>query len=274
VHLADRVEVEVRCRVQSGQQFRHPPARAGERRGEHLPLRPDVAVVIADLGRDEEELRDRLVAGAEHARGPAGLAVEQPRVLESERVGDAVDRHVHAQVAHDVLVRAEGQPADGGVHAVGADDQVEPARARVLERDPDPVGMFVEARDRVAEHVLGAVPGRLVQDPAEVAAQDLHVAGEDLGRHGRDRPAVAIDVGRAAQVGLPRPDLVQDAHLGQHVQVDGAAEVDGVAAVAQTGRAFDDGGAEPVPVEPVGERGTGDARAGDQDVHDQNHTHV
>ena len=65
---------------------------------------------------------------------------------------------------------------------------------------------------------------------------------------------------------LPLPDPVQDAHLGQHGQVDGAAEVDGVAATAQLRRAFHHGRPEPLPGEPPGQGGTGHARAGDQDA--------
>jgi len=67
-------------------------------------------------------------------------------------------------------------------------------------------------------------------------------------------------------MGLPLLDPAEDAHLRQHGQVGGAAEVDRVAAAAQLRRAFHDGRAEAVPGEPPGQGGAGHARAGDQDA--------
>jgi len=123
-----------------------------------------------------------------------------------------------------------------------------------------------QAHDRVTEDVLGVIPGGVVEDLAQVAPQDFHVAGEDLGGHRRHRAAFAVDVRGAPQVGLPRLDLVQDAHLRQDAQVGRTTEVDRVAAAAELRCALDHGGPEAVPAEPVGESRSGDARAGDQDV--------
>jgi hypothetical protein len=84
----------------------------------------------------------------------------------------------------------------------------------------------VDAGNRVAEQVLGGLPGRLVHDLGQVAAQDLDIAGEHVGRHPRHRPALRVHDGDPGQAGLPGLDRVQDAHLGQHAQVGGTAEVD------------------------------------------------
>jgi hypothetical protein len=144
----------------------------------------------------------------------------------------------------------------------------------VLERDVHPVGTLLQAGDRVAEQVLRTVAGRFVQDPAQVAAQDLHVTGEDLRRHRGQHLARFVDVADRGEVGLLGADPVQDSHLGQDAQVGGAAEVDGVAAATQLRGALHHGRVEAVPAEPVGEGRAGDARAGDQNIHDQNHTYV
>jgi len=51
---------------------------------------------------------------------------------------------------------------------------------------------------------------------------------------------------------LPGPDLVQEAHLPQHLKVHATAEVDGVAAAAQPPGALDDHRAEAAPSQPPG----------------------
>jgi hypothetical protein len=187
-------------------------------------------------------------------------------VIQAVAVGHAEDGDVQAEVVDRVRVVAEGERTHAGVQSVGPDDQVEGLGRRVAEGDVHAPGVLLQAGDRVAEEVLGAVHGRLVQDGAQVAAEDLHVAREDAGRHAGHRAPVLVHVGGGGQVGLPFPDPVQDAHLGQYGQVGGAAEVDRVAAAAQPRRAFHHGGAEPVPGEPPGQGGAGHARAGDQDA--------
>jgi len=173
---------------------------------------------------------------------------------------------------------AESQPPHVGVQPVGADNHAERPGLRAGEPGPHALGALFEAGDRVAEHILGGSPGRLVQDLGQVAAQDLDVAGEDVGGHLRHRPALLIDDRGGRQVGLPGLDRIQDPHLGQHAQVCGAAEVDRVTAAAQLRCPLHHRGMEAVPAQPVGEGWSGDARAGDQDVsvlgHTRNHTVV
>lgn len=64
--------------------------------------------------------------------------------------------------------------------------------------------------------------------------------------------------------GLPVQDLLPDARALEHGPVGAALEVDGLAAGPQGGCLLDHGDAEAVPVQPVGEGGTGDAGAGDE----------
>jgi hypothetical protein len=176
-------------------------------------------------------------------------------MVQAEGVGHAEDRHVQAEVVPYARHVTEGQPADRRVQPVGPDHQVEHPRIGAGEGHVHAVGALVQAGDRVAEQVLGPVPGRLVQDPAQVAAQELHVAGEDLGRHRGHPPTIRVHVGGCVQVGLLIPDLIQQAHLGQHGQMRGATEVHRVPAAAQRRRLLHHGRVEPPPSQPVRQGG-------------------
>jgi hypothetical protein len=166
---------------------------------------------------------------------------------------------------------AEGEPPHDRVQPVGAHDQPEPAGRAVVEGDHDPVVVRIERADRIAEHVLDVVAGRLVDDRGEFAAHDLDVPLRDPGdqaAHVDLDPALAGPLERDP-VGL-RPgvqDRRQDPHpLGD---VDGRPEqVDRVAAQAraQGRRAFDHSGREAVPAQPVRERRSGHAGTGDEHV--------
>lgn len=99
----------------------------------------------------------------------------------------------------------------------------------------------------------------------EVAAQDLDVAAREGGGEVEEGSVVLVDEGHRAAAGLEAAEFVEEAHAAQDGEVGVAAEVDGVAAFAQGGGEFDDGGAEAVVAEAVGEGRAGDARAGDED---------
>jgi len=64
---------------------------------------------------------------------------------------------------------------------------------------------------------------------------------------------------------LQRFEIGQDAHALEDAEMRLPAEVDGVAAFAETGRTFDDCNVIAGAAEPEGEGGTGNAGAGDQD---------
>jgi hypothetical protein len=129
------------------------------------------------------------------------------------------------------------------------------------EFDADAVLARFERGDRVAVAVFGLV-GDVAEQAHEAAAQDLDRAdarGEDRGVEAGARPAAGVD-----HLGPPDPGghgahPVEDAHpVGD---VDGRAQrVDGVAAGPRRGSLLDEGAADAVPVEPLCQRGTGDAR--------------
>ncbi|GDY50942.1 hypothetical protein SVIO_015650 [Streptomyces violaceusniger] len=153
--------------------------------------------------------------------------------------------------------------------AIGADDQVEGAPGAAAEGHVHPAVVVVEGGDGVVEEDVDVVPDRAVEDLGQLSARDFEVmaflaAGDGLGPDGGDRIALLVEEGDPADadVGVPEP--------GEHPHPPddldrGAADVDGVAATAQCGRLLDEGDREAVPAEPVGQRGTGDAGAGDQD---------
>jgi hypothetical protein len=131
--------------------------------------------------------------------------VQQPGVIKPEGIRHREDRHVIPEVPDELRLLAEHQPPDCGVQPISTNDKSERPGRCVLETDQDPVVVGLNGGNRVAEDVLGVVPGRLVEDLAQVTAQDLHIPGEDLSRHPRHRVAVGVDVGGAAQVRLPVP---------------------------------------------------------------------
>jgi len=63
----------------------------------------------------------------------AGSEVDQHPSSYLQVVGDGVDGQVAADVAAELGLVADDQPADGGVDPVGADDAVEPTGSGVLE---------------------------------------------------------------------------------------------------------------------------------------------
>jgi hypothetical protein len=167
-------------------------------------------------------------------------------------------------------VGAEGQPPDRGVEAVGPDDEAEPPRRRVLERDVDAVVVLAQIRHGVAEDVLDACAGGVVQDVREVVAQHLDLgddpfAVERVDGHAGGDPAAGVHPGDAALVERDRPHPVHHAHPLD----DGAArpaQVHGLTSGAHRVGPLHDGDVVPGGAEPVRESRSRDARAGDEDV--------
>src|SRR6516165_6169895 len=120
---------------------------------------------------------------------------------------------------------------------------------------------------------VGVVAGGVVVDLAEIVAHDLHVpvrrdAGE-LGEvdHGGSRPAFPIHC-QPVLSRRERLDARQHAHLLRdfHRRTE---QVDGVATgFAQRRRAFDHGDVEAATGQPVRQYRPGDARAGNENPHD------
>src|SRR5262249_9624067 len=119
------------------------------------------------------------------------------------------------------------------------------------EGDLDAAGALAELNDAVAEDVRDLVARRLKEDAREVAAEDFDLrddafAAEQLGRHGREPPAGAIDEGQATLVEAFPAHPRKEAHpLGDLAA--GAPQVDGLAAGTERGRRLDDRRAEAAP---------------------------
>ena len=103
----------------------------------------------------------------------------------------------------EAVLRAEDQLAHIGVQAVGADDQVEAAGGRALERHLDRGAAVVQGGDAVVEEVFGRRLGCVVKQFDQVVAQQLDVGIVDraAGRRRFGVPgqlvAVAVDDGGA-----------------------------------------------------------------------------
>ncbi len=188
---------------------------------------------------------------------------------------------MHAEVVGVALLGPEGESAHGRVQSVGAHDQVVPARFGVFEGDPDAVLILVERGHAVPEHEAGApalrapalrapaLRGPVVQDPDEVVAQQLDVvAVEPPAADGAlggavELLAVAVQDGHAPHPGAVGAGSLQHAEPLGHLQGD-APDVHGLPAAAQPGGPLHHRGGEAPAAQQCGERGAGDAAAGDE----------
>ncbi len=119
--------------------------------------------------------------------------------------------------------------------------------------------------DRVAKEVRAGVRGALVEQLGQVSPGDLDLAGAELPWNHGDLAAGGVDDDAvSSSPGLQSPDVLQDAHPAQHGAVGLALEVDGLAAAPDLGGLLHHRDLEAVTVEPVGQRGSGDAGTGDE----------
>ncbi len=167
------------------------------------------------------------------------------------------------------LFRPERQPPHGGMQAVGPHHQVEGAGGLVREVHPCLALILFERRDAVPEHILRIVAGALVQQLHQVLAQQLDVVAVQppaaVGRLGGplDLVAVGVEQRHPPHPGTDLLRLLQQPHPGDDVERD-TADVHGLPAPTQAGRALDDGGREAATAQQMGKRGSGDAAAGDE----------
>ena len=181
-------------------------------------------------GEDHERARAVRLAMVPADRGePARDVVGERLSAEVLARGKVPARDVVPEVAHEPLVRTEGDPPHGGVHAVGADNEIERAWSAVREGHVDSRGSLGERRDRVAEHVLGAVATVLVEHPREVRPRHLDVPSGELAGEAQQLPTSIVDEGDRRTAGCHPAEVGQDAHPLEHGQVGVAPKVDGVA---------------------------------------------
>ncbi len=165
-------------------------------------------------------------------------------------------------VPDEPLLGAEGEPPQVGVHSIGADHQVEAADGSALEGDRHTVGVLLQGPDRVTESDLHVI-GRFAQQCDQVAPHDLD-RGSLADADPSDGAVGGVDELHAVHVGGQFADAVHEAHsLGHGDRV--VAYVHPVASGAQLGGAFNDGGPQAVPGQPIGQGESGDAGSGDQD---------
>lgn len=208
------------------------------------------------------------VGGSLDHRGAARMRVHESRSRRERLARQVPDGRVRSQVPDELGLVAEGEAADVGVDAVGADDHVDGLGRAVPEGDVDPAVGLGQALDRVVEDVGHPLAGRGEQHLAQCTTGDLHVT-----RRGAVEQRAEVEGAEAASAGgeqpnrhvvvVPRDDLLVQSHPADDVD-RGAADVHRVAARAQAFGAFDDRDVPAGVGQPVGESGSGDARAGDQ----------
>ena len=169
----------------------------------------------------------------------------------------------------ELLARPEDHPPQRRVQPVGADHQVEAPPVAAREGDVDPVRVLGELGDPVAEDVLDAVAGVVVQHLGEVSAQDLDlrdvpVAVVVLRAEGLQHVPVRVHRVGAGRVGARRAHRGVEPHPPDDL-LGHPARVHRLATRAQPGCLLHHGHLGTPPVQPVGQRGTRDARSRHQD---------
>ncbi|OUD95567.1 hypothetical protein CMMCAS05_01420 [Clavibacter michiganensis subsp. michiganensis] len=274
VHLPDRLVVEVVGPVEAVEHARGLPAGVGEAGAEPGPLLLDRAAARVPSRRGIHERGERgadraVRVGPQADRPAAARDVPAPPVVVRGRARDGGVARLEPQRADHGLV-AEHQAPGARPDAVGRHHEVEPLVGGPRERHRDAVALLADPRDAVVEAVLRGADGAVDEQLGEVAAQDLELRGRAArvaatGRELGDRAAVGPDEARADLARGRGADRVLDAHPPGDL-APGAAHVDVLAAAAELGRALHDHGVDAVAVQPDGERGAGDARAGDEDA--------
>ncbi len=156
------------------------------------------------------------------------------------------------------------------MRAVRAHDEVEDARLPVQEAHGDAVVGLVEGGHGVVEQVLGVIADVPVERRAQVPPAE-HEPGlpGDEGGHSGDHRSPASPVVEADPFGrgdAQSPELVQEAHAAQGPD-SGPLDLEAVTAVPHRRCPFHDGRTHAVSAQPVRQRGSGDASAGDEDAY-------
>ena len=268
-HLGDLVEVEVRGVVEVREDARGQPAHVVHLLAQQAFVGRDVAVVDVKVGRGEGEhghrpggVLDGPQAGG--APGPGFLVVDQPAV-QPELVGHGVEGHHAPEVAHEPLVRPEDHRAQRRVQPIRPDHQVEAPPVAAGEGHVDPVRVLGELGDPVAEEVLDAVAGVVVEHPGQVPAQDLDlrdvpVAAVVVRAEGLQHVPVHVHGVRASGLGAGRANGRVHPHPPDDVSGH-PARVHRLPTRTQLGCPLDHGHLGPPPVQPVGQRWPRDARS-------------
>jgi hypothetical protein len=169
-------------------------------------------------------------------------------------------------MAEEPILVTERERTDSRMEPIGPDDEVEGPWRAVLELDRNRITAIFEGDHSIAEAVVGRVARALVQDAAEIAAEDLDVTGRHDFRNGGAGLAVQSKKHKFARSRPAFVDCVPDAHALEDGTVDGTAKVDCLTAGAQGGPALDNRARNSTAIEPHGKRLAGYAGARDEDV--------
>jgi len=171
---AHGVEVEVVGQRHLLEQLWDAPAPAGEGVADKRPVLSDVVVVeAADQLAAEEERGDGPAAGGVYGDGTTGGVVHHDCAFVVLRVAEHGGGDVETEVSDVAVFRAERELAHPRVQPIGAHDQIEAPRRRVLERDVDAVAVVTQRNDGVAVAEVGVAASRVGQHSGEVAAGQL-----------------------------------------------------------------------------------------------------
>ena len=201
--------------------------------------------------------------GPQACRAPGLLVVDQPAV-QPELVGHGVEGQHQPEVADELLARPEDHRPQRRVQPVGADHQVEAPPVAAREGDVDPVRVLGELGDPVAEDVLDAVAGVVVQHLGQVSAQDLDlrdvpVAAVVVRAEGLQHVPVRVHRVRAGGVGAGRAHRRVEPHPPDDL-LGHPARVHRLPTGTQPGRLLHHGHLGTPPAQPVGQRGPRDHR--------------
>jgi hypothetical protein len=161
-------------------------------------------------------------------------------------------------------MRPEDHRPQRRVQPVGPDHQVEAPPVAAREGHVDPVRVLGEFGDPVAEDVLDAVAGVVVEHPGQVPAQDLDVRDEPVatvvvGTGGLQHLPVRVYGVRAGGVGARRAYRRVQSHAPDDL-LGHPARVHRLPTGTQLGGPLHHGHLGPPPTQPVSQRGPRDAR--------------
>jgi hypothetical protein len=271
--LADRIEVEVIGRVELPQEVRHLPTDAREQFVNKSLLAGNVVWIdVEGWVSEQHDGASQAVRADRVQRYEAIRRVERKGPTgQSAMVRHAEDGEIATKIVAVALLRPEGEPPDSRMEAVRADHEVEAAPNATAEGDVDAFAVVFDGGRVLTEEIVDSLPGRLVQDPREVTANDLDVAviGDSRGQHGgidfdRSMTRPLEDDAIVARTG-PFDRLTQP-HAVDHLH-GGAEEINSVSTgrVTGGGRPLHDRGREAVLSQPEREHCAGDSAAGDED---------
>jgi hypothetical protein len=252
------------------QDARGRPAEAGHPLAQQALLGLDVAVVDVEVGIGEGQHGHRpgdVLEGPQAGRAPGLLVVDQPAV-DPELVGHGVEGQHHSEVADELLAGPEDHRSQRRVQPVRPDHQVEAASVAAREGHVDPVRVLGELGDPVAEYVLDAVAGVVVEHLGQVPTQDLDLRDEPVAAvivraEGLQHVPVDVHGVGAGGVGAGRAHRRVQPHAPDDL-LGHPARVHRLPTGTQLGGPLHHGHLGPPPVQPVGQCRPRDARAGHQ----------